>query len=127
MSHYDGRRTHNLACGASVSARSKRSRSHARIVFIGLMNYDQRSKHLNTEIGLLITNPELSREVGARFDALTQLDNAYALSLRDTPAGIVWTTQEDGKTLDTRVEPSRSAWRRFRVKLLSLLSFDEEL
>jgi phosphatidylserine/phosphatidylglycerophosphate/cardiolipin synthase-like enzyme len=82
---------------------------------------------LNTEIGLLIANPEISREVGARFDALTQLDNAYALSLRETPAGIVWTTEEDGKTVESTVEPTRSAWRRWRVKMLSLIPLDKEL
>jgi putative cardiolipin synthase len=40
--------------------------------FIGSMNFDQRSKQLNTEIGLIIDSPELARQTAARFDSLTQ-------------------------------------------------------
>jgi cardiolipin synthase C len=100
-------------------------------VFIGSMNFDERSKHLNTEIGLLIASPELSRQVAARFDALTQLDNAYALSLKDQPAGkhpaLIWTTRESGAVVQYPTEPARNSWQRMKVKLLSILPLDKEL
>ncbi|MDP9011978.1 MAG: phospholipase D family protein [Pseudomonadota bacterium] len=100
-------------------------------VFIGSMNFDQRSKRLNTEIGLLIDSPELSREVAARFDALTQLDNAYLLSLGDKSDDrhpkLVWTTREAGRVVEFQTEPARNAWQRAKVKLLSVLPLDEEL
>jgi putative cardiolipin synthase len=100
-------------------------------VFIGSMNFDERSKHLNTEIGLLIASPELSRQVAARFDALTQLDNAYALSLEDQPAGkhpaLIWTTRESGTVVQYPTEPARNSWQRMKVKLLSILPLDKEL
>jgi putative cardiolipin synthase len=100
-------------------------------VFIGSMNFDERSKHLNTEIGLLIASPELSRQVAARFDALTQLDNAYALSLSDKSAGkgpaLIWTTRVSGTVVQYQTEPARNGWQRMEVKLLSILPLDKEL
>jgi putative cardiolipin synthase len=100
-------------------------------VFIGSMNFDERSKHLNTEIGLLIASPELSRQVAVRFDALTQLDNAYALSLSDKSAGrapaLIWTTRESGTVVQYTKEPARNGWQRIQVKLRSTLPLDKEL
>ncbi|MDP8986479.1 MAG: phospholipase D family protein [Pseudomonadota bacterium] len=100
-------------------------------VFIGSMNFDERSKHLNTEIGLLIASPELSREVAVRFDALTQLDNAYLLSLDDDSTDkhprLVWITRESGSVVQYKTEPTRNAWQRVKVKLLSMLPLDKEL
>jgi len=49
--------------------------------FIGSMNFDQRSKHLNTEIGLIIHSPELAQQVANRFQAMVQPANAYKLAL----------------------------------------------
>ena len=50
-------------------------------LFIGSMNFDQRSRHLNTEIGLIIDSPELAQQMAARFDAMAQPENAYAPTL----------------------------------------------
>lgn len=101
-------------------------------LFIGSMNYDQRSKHLNTEIGVLIDSPELAHDVANRFDELTQLDNAYVLSLEPTEGTrgkthLVWTTREAGTVVHLTTEPARSAWQRFKVRLLALLPLDDEL
>jgi len=101
-----------------------------KVAFVGSMNFDQRSKHLNTEIGVLISSPELSREIGARFDALTQLDNAYTVTLDDGAVGkprLVWKTQEDGKVIEYRKEPARNEWQRLKVKFLSAIPLDKEL
>jgi len=100
-------------------------------LFVGSMNFDQRSKNLNTEIGLLIASPELSREVVARFDALTRLDNAYTVTLSDKSTGkdprLVWTTREAGTIVQYETEPARSSWQRTKVKLMSVLPLDKEL
>jgi putative cardiolipin synthase len=101
-----------------------------KVAFVGSMNFDQRSKHLNTEIGVLISSPELSREIAARFEALTQLDNAYTVTLDDGAAAkprLVWKTQEDGKVIEYRKEPARNEWQRLKVKFLSAIPLDKEL
>jgi putative cardiolipin synthase len=98
--------------------------------FVGSLNFDQRSNHLNTEIGLLVASPELSGEIAARFDALTQLDNSYAVTLIDNGKGkerLVWTTQENGTLVHYEKEPARNAWQRTKVRLLSMLPLDREL
>ncbi|MFY9327681.1 MAG: phospholipase D family protein [Georgfuchsia sp.] len=100
-------------------------------LFIGSMNFDQRSMHLNTEIGLIIDSPELAQQIAARFDAMAQPVNAYTLALRPNEAGsssaLVWRTQEDGKAVEYDTEPARSAWQRIQVHLLALLPLDDEL
>jgi len=100
-------------------------------LFIGSMNFDQRSMHLNTEIGLIIDSPELAQQVSARFDAMAQLVNSYRLALRRNDAGeiagLLWRSQEGSQTLDYDVEPARSGWQRIKVNFLSLLPLDKEL
>ncbi len=100
-------------------------------VFLGSMNFDQRSMHLNTEIGVIIDSPELAQQVATRFDAMVQPANAYMLALRPGATGsarsLVWRTQEEGKLVEYTTEPARSAWQRFNVNLMSLFPFDKEL
>ena len=101
-------------------------------LFIGSMNFDQRSMHLNTEIGLIIDSPELAQQLAARFDAMVQPVNCYALALIPAVAGgsspsFVWRTQEDGEAVEYVTEPARSDWQRNSVKMLSLLPLDKEL
>jgi putative cardiolipin synthase len=98
--------------------------------FVGSMNYDQRSKRLNTEIGLLIASPELSKDIATRIDALTQLDNSYAVTLSDGAKGkqqLIWTTQEAGTVVRHETEPARNAWQKMKVRLLSVLPLGREL
>jgi len=100
-------------------------------IFIGSMNFDQRSKHLNTEIGLIIDSPELAQETVARFDRMVRPENVYALGWREAAAGVpahlVWDTREDGKAVEYTQEPARSSWQRFDLKVLSWLPLDREL
>lgn len=100
-------------------------------LFIGSMNFDQRSMHLNTEMGLIIDSPALAEQVAARFEAMVQPVNSYILALRPNDAGglpgLVWHTQEDGKAVVYDTEPARSDWQRVDVNFLSLLPLDKEL
>jgi len=100
-------------------------------LFIGSMNYDQRSKRLNTEVGLIIDSPELANQTVARFDGMTQSENAYALSLRGEASGnawhAVWDTVVDGKSVEYTQEPARSRWQSLKLRLLELLPFGREL
>ena len=100
-------------------------------VFIGSMNFDQRSMHLNTEIGLIIDSPELAQQVVTRFENMVQPLNAYQLAL--LPSGpenssrLVWRTQENGKAVEYATEPARNNWQRIKANFLSVLPLDKEL
>jgi cardiolipin synthase C len=102
-----------------------------RQLFIGSMNFDQRSKRLNTEVGLIIDSPELAQQTAVRFEAMAQPENSYALALRPhdvgSPPRLVWRTREEGKAVEYAREPARSRWQRLKVKLLSLLPLAGEL
>jgi len=99
-------------------------------LFIGSMNFDQRSSHLNTEIGLIIDSPELAQQVAARFDAMTQPANSYRLNLIRNDVdreSLVWDTLENKTPVEYEVEPARSDWQRDKADILSWLPLDSEL
>jgi putative cardiolipin synthase len=100
-------------------------------IFIGSMNYDQRSEHINTEVGLIIDSGALAQQTATRFEAMVQLDNSYTLALRPHGARgrprLVWATRDGGKPVEYVREPARSVWQRLKVRLLSLLPLDTEL
>jgi putative cardiolipin synthase len=100
-------------------------------VFVGSMNLDQRSLHLNTEIGLIIDSPELARQIALRFADIAQPANSYVLMLSDADGfgqrHLVWRTLEDGKPVDFDQEPAVTFWQRLKVDMLSLLPLNELL
>jgi putative cardiolipin synthase len=97
-------------------------------LFIGSMNLDVRSRRLNTEMGFIIDSTELAQQQAGRFEAMTRLENAYVVRLRDgSQTQLVWHTQENGKPVDYEREPARSAWQRAKAKILAWLPLDREL
>ncbi len=100
-------------------------------MFVGSMNYDERSRWLNTELGLIIRSPELATETARRFEAMTQPASAYSVTLQpgDSQASprLMWSTEEQGKPVTYQIEPARSSWQKFEVHALSLLPVDREL
>ena len=102
-----------------------------RRVFIGSMNFDQRSMRLNTELGMIIDSPELARQTATRFEFMVQPANSYALALQPDGSGgaprLVWRTQEDGRAVEYDTEPARGDWQRIKAYFMSLLPLDKEL
>jgi putative cardiolipin synthase len=100
-------------------------------LFIGSMNFDQRSMHLNTEIGLIIESPVLAEQMATRFDAMMKPVNAYKVALRPAegggPSSLVWRTQEGASVVDYGTEPARSDTQRIEAKILTVLPLDKEL
>lgn len=101
-----------------------------RRLFIGSMNLDQRSRHLNTEVGLIIDSAELAQETAKRFDAMTLPENSYTVAFLPGAEGsmhLVWRTVENGTAVEYKTEPAKHAWQRAGVKFLSILPLDSEL
>jgi putative cardiolipin synthase len=98
-------------------------------VFIGSMNLDQRSRYLNTEMGLIISGNQLADALASRFNALASPENAYQVVLDDDSPHprLIWRTMENGEVVVYQSEPSRSAWQRFKLGFFSLLRLDREL
>ena len=95
------------------------------------MNLDQRSLHLNTELGLIIDSPELARQIALRFADIAQPANSYVLVLGEIRGlgqrQLIWRTLEDGKQADFDQEPAVTFWQRLQADMLSLLPLDEML
>ena len=97
-------------------------------LFIGSMNFDARSRRLNTEMGLIIHNGELAQQEASRFEAMTRPENAYSVELRPgSSSRLVWHTVENGQPLDYDREPARSTWQRVKARFLTFLPLDPEL
>ncbi len=97
-------------------------------VFIGSMNMDERSKLLNTEMGIIVDSPPLAKAVTRFFDTAAAPTNAYHVVLvgKDRPhAGqLQWQTMQDGKQKLYYHDPDTSVQRRLEVKLLKLLPIE---
>jgi putative cardiolipin synthase len=100
-------------------------------MFVGSMNYDQRSRRLNTEDGVIIHSAPLSAQTARHFDLLTQPENAYAVRLQEQVPGdkpeLTWSTVKSGEPVTLHSEPARSAWQKFGVHFLELFPIDREL
>ncbi|MGA2550638.1 MAG: phospholipase D family protein [Burkholderiaceae bacterium] len=108
--------------------RSILGRLHAKIwvidqsrVFVGSMNLDRRSAHLNTETGLIIESPPLAAEI-ARLLRNDLLQSAYRVELVD--GHIQWSGFEQGKEVHYSDEPGVSAALKLELELISPLAPD---
>jgi cardiolipin synthase C len=90
--------------------------------FIGSINMDPRSINLNTESGVLISQPELAQEMARLFELWTSDEYAYALSLNER-GQLRWSS---GDAMLTR-EPEASRLRRFGAWLIRWLPIEEHL
>jgi putative cardiolipin synthase len=98
--------------------------------YVGSMNFDERSRRLNTENGVIIHSGALAAQTLHHFDLMTEPQNAYAVRLEETPGdapGLTWYTVESGQPATLHSEPARSEWQKFGVHVLALFPIDHEL
>ncbi|MGI9364201.1 MAG: phospholipase D-like domain-containing protein [Rhizobiaceae bacterium] len=97
-----------------------------RYLFVGSFNWDPRSVHINTEMGILIDSPAVAvRTMGTLDDALPAF--TYHVTLENN-GQLVWrTTNEDGKVLEYYSEPTGSAWDHIVAGFLSILPIGSQL
>jgi len=93
-----------------------------RRVFVGSMNFDPRSAHLNTELGFIIDSPTLAQAVSTAFDTDVPAA-AYAVRL-DDQGDLAWIERRDGQETRHSSEPGASFARRAWIGLLSLLPIE---
>ncbi len=99
-------------------------------IFIGSANFDRRSLHLNTEIGLMIQSPELARQVASRFETIASPSNSFVLALQNDasdPHHLVWQSVKDGEPIVYTSEPGDDRQRELLVDLYGLLPIEDQL
>ncbi len=91
-------------------------------VFIGSFNFDPRSAHLNTEMGIVIRSPALAQRIAATFDTSIP---SVAYEPRLTESGdLYWIERRDGAEVRHDVEPGTRWWQRVALRLIALLPIE---
>ncbi|MEN8214240.1 MAG: phospholipase D family protein [Pseudomonadota bacterium] len=98
-------------------------------VFIGSFNLDPRSHTENSEIGMVMTSPEIANRMSEWFDQ--NIDKvAFRLELRKSDTGgeqIIWHGLTEGKPQIYYSEPNVGLLRSAGVSLLRLLPLESQL
>ena len=100
-------------------------------VFIGSMNMDDRSKLLNTEMGIIVDCPPLAAAVTEFFDTATLPKYAYRVTLKADGSAhggaMQWQGADHGKPVTYDHEPGVSTGRRVEVQMFKLLPLESLL
>lgn len=98
-------------------------------VFIGSLNLDPRSVVENTELGIVVSSPEMGQEISDWFDS--NIENlSFRLELKSLKGGgeeIVWHGMKDGDPVTFHNEPYSGFWLRFGVSVMSILPVESQL
>ena len=109
--------------GSSSGLHAKTLAVDSRRIFVGSFNFDQRSARLNTEMGVVLSNPVLAQGLTRFFDVEVPM---LAYEVRLTPDGnsLEWIerTASGEKHYDT--EPETDWSTRMGVELLSILPIE---
>jgi len=115
-----------------VDASSARATLHTksylvdrREVFIGSFNFDPRSAYINTEMGVLIEDPEMGADFMAGLEAALP-DAAWRVSLTDNNK-LEWIELTGDLETKHDVEPMTSWWQRFTAGFYRLLPIRSQL
>ena len=118
---------HAHGTSSGVSLHAKAMVVDHRHVFIGSMNFDPRSRYLNTEMGVIVDSPALAAAVEHFFDSATTPANAFHVQLgacnsaQSRRWSMHWTAVDDGRSVCFDRDPDVSAWKRIEVDLWRLL------
>ncbi|MFO1466622.1 MAG: phospholipase D family protein [Steroidobacteraceae bacterium] len=94
-----------------------------RTVFIGSMNMDARSARTNSEMGIVLRNPLIAKQVEGLFDDVVS-DASFELSLQPKCHCIEWTTDDGGTERTWHRDPQTSFSLRLGLWLLSPFAAD---
>lgn len=111
---------------SGVSLHAKAAVVDNRLTFIGSMNMDQRSKLLNTEMGVIVDCPDLASAVAGFFESATAPGSAYHVVLRNVDGNQVirWIGEVDGHEKVFDSDPDATTARKIEVSLMELLPID---
>jgi len=107
---------------AGASLHAKAAVVDDRYAFVGSMNMDQRSKLLNTEMGVIVDCPDLAAAIAKMFATASSPANAYRVDLQSGHA--TWTTEVDGQPKVFTSEPDSTWQRRFILHVLRVLPIE---
>ncbi|MDX3774992.1 phospholipase D family protein [Chromatiaceae bacterium AAb-1] len=93
--------------------------------FIGSFNFDPRSVSLNTEMGVIFSEPELIATLQRIFTEDTTSDSSYRLGLQQ--GRLYWRYKDNGKPKRCYHEPKASIRRKLAARIISWLPVESQL
>ncbi len=111
----------SLFGSSGASLHTKALTIDGEVLFVGSFNLDPRSAILNTEQGVLVGSPELSRQFEGLFARQTAQDRAWRVSLLD--GELHWSDGEQ----EYDNEPLASAGRRFQAWFARVFPVESQL
>jgi len=109
--------------GSSVQLHAKTFALDGARIFVGSFNFDQRSAHLNTEMGLVIESPYLAQRLSSALDvALPGV--AYAVRIAGDGRCPEWVERTPAGEIVYMEEPQTGAGERAWVQFLRALPID---
>jgi putative cardiolipin synthase len=117
------------ARGRAGSAGSSAASLHAKTfsvdrarVFVGSFNFDPRSAHLNTEMGIVMDSPALAQRIAASFETGIP-QRAYEARLTEE-GELYWIERRGEARIRHDTEPGTGFWQRAAVRFVSLFPID---
>jgi putative cardiolipin synthase len=97
-----------------------------RVAVIGSYNMDPRSRVWNSEIALIVRDPDFARQILQEMERDFAPEASWRLSLDDTGA-LIWTGESADELVQLTKDPGSSWWDRFLWGMLRLLPLENEL
>ena len=96
----------------------------SRLLVVGSMNLDLRSKLQNSEVAIVIRNPKLAAEATALIEP-GMIQGAYRVEVKD--GKLVWRAPQGSGLADATSEPDASAGLKLMVRMIAPFAPDEML
>jgi putative cardiolipin synthase len=93
------------------------------------LNLDPRAVKYNTEIGVVLTSPEMATALARSFDENIETF-AFRLELHRQEGGyerILWHGIENGRQQVYKADPHTGFWRRFGLGFIGLFPIESQL
>ncbi|MEO7916463.1 MAG: phospholipase D family protein [Dokdonella sp.] len=112
----------SLIGSSQASLHTKAALVDKRVAFVGSYNLDPRSTSLNTEMGVLIEQPEIAAQLHRLISIQTDADHAWRVSI-DGNGSLQWS---DGDNI-SHTDPDASLMRKVQAWLAQMLPIESQL
>ncbi len=113
---------------AKSSLHAKTMAFDGEVMFVGSFNFDQRSLHINNEIGLIIHDAEIAGTAAREFERKVNIVAfKVEFSQKDGRGNLHWTGGQGGPEVVMEEEPYATTFQKFSVGILKWLPIDSQL
>jgi len=113
--------------GSRASLHTKGFIVDRRVVFFGSFNFDPRSAHINTEMGVFMEAPEMAEELVNGFISATDRGKSTYEVVLNENSQLRWLDRHEGKIIELKKEPQTSFWNRFVAGFLRMFPIRGQL